>query len=531
MFAAPEGAACVAALRKLLASGFLKPDERIVIYNTGSGLKYLEAYSTRFPRAAAAEQDKLGGLITPAMKKHRARRARTPCPAAASPTPTCACIETRDRHVSTKNGKAGPRLQLRIDRASAFACWPPAAGASPPPTTSAARASKPPPRWPSKSPAPAATPRSRTSQLAPEATLRGRLGLALRASTRSPFRWTATSPCCWPSTRELRRNPGVILAEASMRFERAPPGLRLHPRQRHRPDAHHHRRRLLRAQLQGRRDPAALLSRTPSAASTSSRATSWSTSCACVENAPRIAEEAVALHSADQCPEGVVRPHPRQLPARPADPRIHRPPHRARPRARQRGQLRRHELPHARQAAAACATARTSSTWCATRARSTAPASAPSPSTTKACPRNRTDIIRNGLFTGYMTSRETAAADRRAALERHHARRRLGRIPLIRMTNVSLQPGRADRSTRSSAATASTWRPTGAGPSTTSATTSSSAARSAGRSRRQARPHAQEPQLQRHQHGVLEFLRGHRRARSTGRSGACPTAARASPSR
>jgi threonine synthase len=47
IFAAPEGAACVAALRKLLASGFLNAAERIVIYNTGSGLKYLEAYSAR----------------------------------------------------------------------------------------------------------------------------------------------------------------------------------------------------------------------------------------------------------------------------------------------------------------------------------------------------------------------------------------------------------------------------------------------------------------------------------------------------
>jgi len=54
-----------AALRKLLASGFLKPPERIVICNTGAGLKYLEAYSTRFPRHGASEQDKLGGLITP----------------------------------------------------------------------------------------------------------------------------------------------------------------------------------------------------------------------------------------------------------------------------------------------------------------------------------------------------------------------------------------------------------------------------------------------------------------------------------
>ena len=65
MFVAPEGAACVAALSRLLSSGFLKADERIVIYNTGSGLKYLEAYSTRFPREAGGDADKLGGLITP----------------------------------------------------------------------------------------------------------------------------------------------------------------------------------------------------------------------------------------------------------------------------------------------------------------------------------------------------------------------------------------------------------------------------------------------------------------------------------
>jgi threonine synthase len=65
IYAAPEGAACVAALSKLLDSGFLKSADRIVLYNTGSGLKYAEAYSTRFPRNAAGEQDKLGGLITP----------------------------------------------------------------------------------------------------------------------------------------------------------------------------------------------------------------------------------------------------------------------------------------------------------------------------------------------------------------------------------------------------------------------------------------------------------------------------------
>jgi len=50
IFVAPEGAACMAALDKLVASGFLRADERMVIYNTGSGLKYLEAYSELFPR-------------------------------------------------------------------------------------------------------------------------------------------------------------------------------------------------------------------------------------------------------------------------------------------------------------------------------------------------------------------------------------------------------------------------------------------------------------------------------------------------
>jgi threonine synthase len=65
IFAAPEGAACVAAAERLIAEGFLKKSDRMVIYNTGSGLKYLEAYSVRFPRVAAGETDKLGGLITP----------------------------------------------------------------------------------------------------------------------------------------------------------------------------------------------------------------------------------------------------------------------------------------------------------------------------------------------------------------------------------------------------------------------------------------------------------------------------------
>jgi threonine synthase len=44
IFAAPEGGACVPALRKLLARGDVKPDERVVLFNTGSGIKYLDAF-------------------------------------------------------------------------------------------------------------------------------------------------------------------------------------------------------------------------------------------------------------------------------------------------------------------------------------------------------------------------------------------------------------------------------------------------------------------------------------------------------
>ncbi len=44
MFVAPEGAACFAALRTLRESGKVTPNERIVIFNTGSGIKYLECY-------------------------------------------------------------------------------------------------------------------------------------------------------------------------------------------------------------------------------------------------------------------------------------------------------------------------------------------------------------------------------------------------------------------------------------------------------------------------------------------------------
>ena len=42
IFAAPEGAAALAAYRKLRANGFFSSDDRVVLFNTGTGLKYLD---------------------------------------------------------------------------------------------------------------------------------------------------------------------------------------------------------------------------------------------------------------------------------------------------------------------------------------------------------------------------------------------------------------------------------------------------------------------------------------------------------
>lgn len=44
VFVAPEGAACLPALRELIERGEVKPDERVVLFNTGAGVKYLEAF-------------------------------------------------------------------------------------------------------------------------------------------------------------------------------------------------------------------------------------------------------------------------------------------------------------------------------------------------------------------------------------------------------------------------------------------------------------------------------------------------------
>jgi threonine synthase len=45
IFSAPEGAATLAALKELIAQGWIEKEEKIVLFNTGSGLKYLNHQS------------------------------------------------------------------------------------------------------------------------------------------------------------------------------------------------------------------------------------------------------------------------------------------------------------------------------------------------------------------------------------------------------------------------------------------------------------------------------------------------------
>ena len=74
IFAAPEGAACLVAYRKLRASSFFKPEDTVVLFNTGTGLKYLDVLDAgveRAPTPAKPAQSvkpaarQIGGIIGP----------------------------------------------------------------------------------------------------------------------------------------------------------------------------------------------------------------------------------------------------------------------------------------------------------------------------------------------------------------------------------------------------------------------------------------------------------------------------------
>jgi threonine synthase len=66
IFAAPEGAASLVAYRKLRATGFFKPDDTVVLFNTGSGLKYLDVLDdASTARVAAGDSPASSSSKTP----------------------------------------------------------------------------------------------------------------------------------------------------------------------------------------------------------------------------------------------------------------------------------------------------------------------------------------------------------------------------------------------------------------------------------------------------------------------------------
>jgi threonine synthase len=67
IFAAPEGAAALAAYRKLRSTGFFKPEDTVVLFNTGSGLKYLDVLASN-ARVGAGDSPAQPSSVKPAAR-------------------------------------------------------------------------------------------------------------------------------------------------------------------------------------------------------------------------------------------------------------------------------------------------------------------------------------------------------------------------------------------------------------------------------------------------------------------------------
>ena len=67
IFAAPEGAAALAAYRKLRANGFFSCEDKVVLFNTGTGLKYLDTFAESEPssRRRLPTSRQIAGIIGP----------------------------------------------------------------------------------------------------------------------------------------------------------------------------------------------------------------------------------------------------------------------------------------------------------------------------------------------------------------------------------------------------------------------------------------------------------------------------------
>jgi threonine synthase len=62
LFVCPEGAAAVAAFKHLAARGYLHPEQRVVLFNTGSGLKYAEVVKSEVRRLNSCDPNALDAL-------------------------------------------------------------------------------------------------------------------------------------------------------------------------------------------------------------------------------------------------------------------------------------------------------------------------------------------------------------------------------------------------------------------------------------------------------------------------------------
>ena len=346
-------------------------------------------------------------------------------------------IESRERHVSTKNGKVGhvsssESLGAGI-RVLAQGCW----GFAATDDLSAGGIER------------AA---ALAVQIARAGTLAHKEDVVLAPEQRYQAEWV--SPCridpfsipldrnlalLLEVDRELRRNPGVSLAEAALSFER--------------------RRQVFASTL------GSLIDQTRTLTGAGFSALSFRESeiqkrsypnsfggqhqlkgyelveeLNLVENAPRVAEECVALHSAEQCPEGDYDlildssqlglqihesiGHPIEL-----DRVLGSEANYAGMSFLTLDQLNR--LRYGSEIVNVVCDARLEH----------GPGLGTFAFDDEGVPAQSTDIIRGGLFTGYMTSRETAPVIGQARSNGTMRADGWGRIPLIRMTNVSLKPG------------------------------------------------------------------------------------------
>ncbi len=155
-----------------------------------------------------------------------------------------------------------------------------------------------------------------------------------------------------------------------------------------------------------------------------------------IEEAGRIGAEAVALLSAPECPSEVTTAGARLGPDGAADPRVDRPPDRARPRARHGGGLRRLVVALAGRPGEGSLRERPGLDH---RRRHAAGGLGTFGFDDEGVPAQRVPIIVDGVFENFLSSRETAGVVGQTSNATSRADG-WSHLPLIRMTNISIEP-------------------------------------------------------------------------------------------